>query len=199
MKKDIITEIEKICDAHDTNANECLAKIKEVIASERKPDFSKIKDGEHFMYKGIEFIRLGKEQGGILCITAKVWKELPFDKNSCNNYTKSSLRKELQQKFLPLLDEADLLPYEMDLTADNGDTAYGKCTDKVGLISCDLYRKYRNFIPLFDEWMWTCTAWHCISGHAYYVRRVHTSGTLNYNVASHAFGVVPACIFIENQ
>ena len=199
MKKDIITEIEKICDAHDTNANECLAKIKEVIASERKPDFSKIKDGEHFMYKGIEFIRLGKEQGGILCITAKVWKELPFDKNRCNDYTKSSLRKELQQKFLPLLDEADLLPYEMDLTADNGDTAYGKCTDKVGLISCDLYRKYRNFIPLFDEWMWTCTAWHCISGTANGVRSVHTSGALYYLTASLANGVVPACIFIENQ
>ena len=165
------------------------------ITTEHRPDFSKIKDGEHFMYNSIEFIRLGKEQGGIFCITAKVWKELPFDKNSCNNYTKSSLRKELQERFLPLLDEADLLPYEMDLTADNGDTAYGKCTDKVGLISCDLYRKYRNFIPLFDEFMWTCTAWHCISGNANNVRDVHASGALGDNVAYSAFGVVPACIF----
>lgn len=199
MKDSIIAKIEKICEAHETNANECLAKIKEVIVSERKPDFSKIKDGEHFTYKGIEFIRLGKEQGGILCITAKVWKELAFDKDNCNNFKKSSVRKALQDKFLPLLDEKDLLLYEMDLTADNGDTAYGKDTVKVGLISCDLYRKYRKYIPLFSEWMWTCTPWHCISGHAHFVRSVYTSGELYISFASRASGVVPACIFIENQ
>lgn len=199
MNKEIISKINEICKQDTVDASIRLEQIKGVIANANKPDFSKIKDGEHFTYNGIEFIRLGKEQGGILCITAKVWKELPFDKNRCNDYTKSSLRKELQQKFLPLLNEADLLPYEMDLTADNGDTAYGKCTDKVGLISCDLYRKYRKFIPLFDEWMWTCTAWHCISGVAYYVRFVFTSGALYYYRACHAYGVVPACIFIENQ
>lgn len=199
MKKDIITEIEKICDARNTNANECLAKIKEVIASERKPDFTKIKDGDHFMYKGIEHIRLGKEQGGILCIAAKVWKELPFDKDGCSDFKKSSLRKILQEKYLPLLDENDLLPYEMDLTADNGDTAYGKDTVKVGLLSCDLYRKYRKFIPLFEEWMWTCTAWHCNSGGAGNVRGVSTDGVLHDDRAGNAGAVVPACIFIENQ
>ena len=199
MNKEIISKINEICKQDTVDASIRLEQIKGVIANANKPDFSKIKDGNHFTYNGIEFIRLGKEQGGILCITAKVWKELPFDKNRCNDYTKSSLRKELQQKFLPLLNEADLLPYEMDLTADNGDTAYGKCTDKVGLISCDLYRKYRNFIPLFDEWMWTCTAWHCISGVASSVRTVFTSGTLSNGGAGYAYGVVPACIFIENQ
>ena len=97
MKNLIIDKINKAIEDSESSAIETLNTIKSIIASERKPDFSKIKDGEHFMYKGIEFIRLGKEQGGILCITAKVWEKLPFDKNSCNNYTKSSLRKELQQ------------------------------------------------------------------------------------------------------
>ncbi len=200
MKNSIIDEIEKICDAHDTNANECLAKIKEVITCERKPDFSKIKDGEHFIYKGIEFIRLGKEQGGILCITAKVWKELPFDKDGCNNFKKASICKALNNEFRPLLDDNDLLTYQMDLTVDNGDKAYGSLCVHVGLLSADLYRKYRDYIPLFDEWMWTCTAWDSISsGYSGSVRGVYYLGTLGSDSANHVHGVVPACIFVENQ
>ena len=198
MKNSIIDKIEKICDAYDSNTNECLAKIKEVIASERKPDFSKIKDGKHFMYKGIEFIRLGKEQGGILCITAKIWKTLPFDKDGCNNFKKASICKVLNNEFRPLLDDNDLLTYQMDLTADNGDKAYGSLCVHAGLLSADLYRKYRDYIPSYNDWVWLCTPWYC-SGLAGVVRGVGASRTLSGNYADNALGVVPACIFIENQ
>lgn len=198
MKNSIIDKIENVINNHEANAVEALNNIKELIASERKPDFRKIKDGDHFTYKGIEFIRLGKEQGGILCITAKAWKEIAFDKGGSNDFKKSSVKKLLNGEFLSLLNESDLLPYTMDLTADNGDKAYGTDTVKVGLLSVDLYRKYRDFIPLYPEWMWTCTAWYC-SGHAYGVRRVRAGGALCGGGASYASGVVPACIFIENQ
>ena len=81
MKHSIISKISKLIEDNENNATETLNTIKALIASEEsKPDFTKIKDGEHFTYKGIEFIRLGKEQGGILCITAKIWKTLQFDK-----------------------------------------------------------------------------------------------------------------------
>lgn len=198
MKNSIIDKIENVINNHEANAVEALNNIKELIASERKPDFRKIKDGDHFTYKGIEFIRLGKEQGGILCITAKAWKEIAFDKGGSNDFKKSSVKKLLNGEFLSLLNESDLLPYTMDLTADNGDKAYGTDTVKVGLLSVDLYRKYRDFIPLYPEWMWTCTAWYC-SGLAYGVRGVRTDGTLYGGGANVAGGVVPACIFIENQ
>lgn len=198
MKNSIIDKIENVINNHEANAVEALNNIKELIASERKPDFRKIKDGDHFTYKGIEFIRLGKEQGGILCITAKVWKETVFDEKSYNDFKKSSVKKLLNGEFLSLLNESDLLPYTMDLTADNGDKAYGTDTVKVGLLSADLYRKYRDFIPLYPEWMWTCTAWYC-SGSANIVSIVITDGTLYNLSASSAYGVVPACIFIENQ
>ena len=150
------------------------------------------------MYRGIEFIRLGLEQGGVLCMTAKPIAEEAFDPDGCNNWVKSRARKKLNTEFLSLLDENDLLPFESDLTADNGDTAYGKCVDKIGILSCDLYRKYRNIIPLFDEWMWTCTPWHCgtpHSGDAHNVRRVNSDGTLHSDNVGNAFGLAPVCIF----
>lgn len=194
----LIDTIEILCNEVDSDAVQVLAKIKEAIKNERKPDFSKIKDGDHFIYRGIEFIRLGEEQGGILCMTARVWNETAFDENGCNDWRKSSARKLLNSEFLDMLNKDDLLPYHSDLTADNGDTTYGECADYVGLLSCDLYRKYRKIVPLFNEWMWTCTPWHCdtpTSGYAGGVRLVGTAGSLYYSSARNAVGLAPACIF----
>ena len=194
----LIESIENLINESEDSASKTLDKIKTAIQNAKRPDFSKIKDGEHFMYHGIEFIRLGLEQGGVLCMTAKPIAEEAFDTNGCNNWAKSRARKKLNTEFLSLMDENDLLPFESDLTADNGDTAYGKCVDKIGILSCDLYRKYRKIVPLFDEWMWTCTPWHCgtpYSGLACGVRLVRSDGTVNNSHAAIASGLAPACIF----
>ena len=194
----LIESIENLINESEDSASKTLDKIKTAIQNAKRPDFSKIKDGEHFMYHGIEFIRLGLEQGGVLCMTAKPIAEEAFDPNGCNNWAKSRARKKLNTEFLSLMDENDLLPFESDLTADNGDTAYGKCVDKIGILSCDLYRKYRKIVPLFDEWMWTCTPWHCgtpYSGGADYVRLVLSDGTVDGYSAYGASGLAPACIF----
>ena len=194
----LIESIENLINESEESASKTLDKIKTAIQNAKRPDFSKIKDGEHFMYRGIEFIRLGLEQGGVLCMTAKPIAEEAFDPNGCNNWAKSRARKKLNTEFLSLMDENDLLPFESDLTADNGDTAYGKCVDKIGILSCDLYRKYRKIVPLFDEWMWTCTPWYCgtpYSGYALGVRVVPSDGTMNYGGAPSAHGLAPACIF----
>ena len=194
----LIESIENLINESEDSASKTLDKIKTAIQNAKRPDFSKIKDGEHFMYHGIEFIRLGLEQGGVLCMTAKPIAEEAFDPNGCNNWAKSRARKKLNTEFLSLMDENDLLPFESDLTADNGDTAYGKCVDKIGILSCDLYRKYRKIVPLFDEWMWTCTPWHCgtpYSEVAHVVRLVYSGGTVYGYGASGAFGLAPACIF----
>ena len=194
----LIESIENLINESEESASKTLDKIKTAIQNAKRPDFSKIKDGEHFMYHGIEFIRLGLEQGGVLCMTTKPIAEEAFDPNGCNNWAKSRARKNLNTKFLSLMDENDLLPFESDLTADNGDTAYGKCVDKIGILSCDLYRKYRKIVPLFYECMWTCTPWHCGTPYfenAHLARIVFSDGTMNVVSADGAFGLAPACIF----
>ena len=194
----LIESIENLINESEESASKTLDKIKTAIQNAKRPDFSKIKDGEHFMYHGIEFIRLGLEQGGVLCMTAEPIAEEAFDPNGCNNWVKSRARENLNTKFLSLMDENDLLPFESDLTADNGDTAYGKCVDKIGILSCDLYRKYRKIVPLFYECMWTCTPWHCGTPYfenAHLARIVFSDGTMNVVSADGAFGLAPACIF----
>lgn len=119
--------------------------------------------GERFGFKGFEWIVLDNNvDGGVLAIMASAWnnEEYSFDDDGCNNYAKSSLRRKLLNELLPVLGEDNLIPHEVDMVADNGDDRYGTVTDRVFILSCDEYRKYRKHVPLLPEWMWTCTPWY---------------------------------------
>ena len=155
----------------------------------------KLNIGEHFIYNGIEFICLDIIDGNYLAMTAKPWAEIPFDVDNHNDWRKSSLRRVLNSEFLDLLDRDHLIKQTSDLIADNGDRAYGTSEDYVTILSCDQYRKYRDLVPLFDEWMWTLTPWTCNTSYSSIVRSVYTAGIVGYDDAYYSIGVAPACLF----
>lgn len=155
----------------------------------------KLNIGEHFIYNGIEFICLDIIDGNYLAMTAKPWAEIPFDTNNHNDWRKSSLRRVLNTDFLKLLDKKHLVMQTSDLIADNGDKAYGTSEDYVTILSCDQYRKYRDIVPLFEEWMWTLTPWSCSTSNSDGVRFVYTTGNVNITYAHMSYGVAPACLF----
>lgn len=161
-----------------------------------------IKPGAHFSWQGLEFVKLGKEQGGILVVSAKILLTERFDKNEYNNnYKKSTVRKSIEaikNKFPA--DNDDLLDYTMDLTADNGDKDYGSYTAKanLGLLTYDLYRKYngKKLMPRWsNDWVWLCTPF---TGFGYVVRTAGPSGALYYYDAYYSHGVAPACLLKES-
>ena len=152
--------------------------------------------GEHFNYNGIEFVALGEEQGGILAVVAKCLdNEMKFDKNDCNNWRKSTLRRYLNEEYIKNFNKADLLPFVSDLTTDSGQKDYGTSEDYIALLSCDLYRKYREVMPKYDTWIWTLTPWHIFPSYAYDVRTVYQTGSVSSYGACYSLGVAPACIF----
>lgn len=151
--------------------------------------------GEHFIYNEIEFICLDIIGGNYLAMTAKPYAEIPFDTDGKNDWRKSSLRRVLNNDFLDLLDRRHLIKQTSDLIADNGDKAYGTSEDYVTILSCDQYRKYREIVPLFDEWMWTLTPWTCNPSNSNYVRDVITAGYVYSSYVSSSYGVAPACLF----
>ena len=155
----------------------------------------KLNIGEHFIYNGIEFICLDIIEGNYLAMTAKPWAEIPFDTNNHNDWRKSSLRRVLNNDFLELLDKKHLVMQTSDLIADNGDKAYGTSEDYVTILSCDQYRKYRDIVPLFEEWMWTLTPWSCNTSSSLSVRYVHPVGGVHNIYAYISNGVAPACLF----
>lgn len=200
MNNELIDKIKSIIAKSDESAIATVRDIEKAIVEAENPNFKGKKPGDHFMYRGIEWVILGWEQGGVLCVTAEPIGKMPFDKNGNNNWRESSLREYLNTVFLAKLGEDDaLLTIQSDLVADNGDGAYGTAVDYVGLLSCDLYREYRDVIPRYENWIWTCTPWACDPTYAGNVRPVDSSGVLCDYGAHGAGGVVPACVFIDNQ
>lgn len=151
--------------------------------------------GEHFIYNGIEFICLDIINGNYLAMTAKPYAEIPFDTNRKNDWRKSSLRRVLNNDFLDLLDRRHLIKQTSDLIAGNGDKVYGTSEEYVTVLSYDQYRKYREIVPLFDEWMWTLSPWSCIPSFLHNVLLVRSSGNVSYGYADVINGVAPVCLF----
>lgn len=162
-------------------------------------ELCEIKQGEHFFYNDIEFICLESGVDALFAITANCIGEYEFDKDGKNNWRICSLNKWLDNEYLSEhFDKKHLICREIDLTADNGDKAYGIANSYLAPLTVDEYRKYRDIVPLFDECMWTVTPWHCgtpYASGASNVRYVDTSGVLGNNIAYNACGLAPACFF----
>lgn len=160
---------------------------------------AELKCGARFTYAGVEWVKLDNTDGGALALAAEPVFERSFDEENCNDWRKSSLRRELNGPFFDALiaegaDRAAFLDLESDLTADDGMTDYGTATDKIALISDGLYRKFRALIPKIGCWWWTLTPWTCDPEYSYNVRLVNSSGALNYDGASYGYlGVRPLC------
>lgn len=151
-----------------------------------------LRPGEHFMFKTFEWVCLDPNHpdGGVLAIMAKPWaKDVKFcpsnkfadEKGNWNNYRTSNVRGILSDMANAVFDVKSLLPHTVDLVADNGDRAYGTVQDLVFILTCDEYRKYRDYIPHYDDWIWTATPWWCgdkdsDTGYAGCVRFVDTAG-----------------------
>lgn len=162
------------------------------------------------MFKGFEWVCLAPNHpdGGVLAIMAeplaKSVKFCPSDKfadekGNWNNYRTSNVRGILNDMANSVFEKKSLLSHTVDLVADNGDRAYGTVQDFVFILTCDEYRKYREFIPHYDRWIWTATPWYCgdidsETGHVYSVRSVGTVGQLDSSHAFYESFVAPACI-----
>lgn len=160
---------------------------------------AELKPGDRFMYGGVEWVKFEDIGAGTLCLAAEPVFRRAFDEENCNDWRKSSLRRELNGAFLDALvaegaDRAAFLDWESDLTADDGMTDYGTAVDKIALRSDALCRKYREITPPVDEWCWNLTPWTCDASHSYYVRYVHSSGAMLWDSAcSGTRGVRPLC------
>lgn len=220
MNDNILRAIESLCDdiATNTNAEDNQKRANAILAlafggiftpEETEEDYTeddsvagveedKIKfpkPGEHFKYSGIEFVALGEEQGGVLAIVSELLEdEMPLDESNKNDWCTSSLREYLNGEYLGQFNRSGLLPYVSDLTSDDGMKNYGAAEDYVFLLSCDLYRKYRESVPRFNNWWWTLTPWTCRSRWAGCARLV-SSGELSLGNANNGGGVAPACLF----
>lgn len=194
---DIKKIINNFVEAH---ADEIETAIRSALSEEKS--INEIKAGDHFEYKGIEWVCLDIGNETAFAVTAKVIANMPFNdeyEDGCNNWRTSSLRKWLNSEFLDKnFGKGALLANFSTLTADNGDDKYGVVEDYVTLLDCDQYRRYRKLMPKYDDWVWTLTPRSCTVGDAFSVRNIIPSGELDSYFADNTYGVAPACLFNLN-
>lgn len=150
-------------------------------------------------YGDLDCIVLDVEQDKILVLAKESIGNMPFDEGNSNNFPKGTLCKYLNGEFIKKLkangaDTSALIPTTIDLTSDDGLKDYGETTQKIFLLTCDMYRKYRSVIPNLDDWWWLATAYSTESnGYAYGARVVYSDGSLYYGYAYNGYyGVRPA-------
>lgn len=148
-----------------------------------------IHTGDVVVVGGREWIVLEGDYNGYLCISKEPVDRTPF--GMTNNYANSNVRKVLKERFLEDLVRkigADAL---IDIEFDLG--LYGKMTEKVGLLTKEMYEKYDPFIQESrgnDFWYLATPT----QGSGVYC--VCNDGTV-YTRSGGSLGVRPVCAFSE--
>lgn len=136
---------------------------------------------------------------GYICLADNI-EDMEFDSNS-NNWENSGLRGYLNGEFFEKMaaeiGSKNIIPFERNLLSLDGQTEYGKCEDKVSLLTVDEYRKYRNLIPnTKDYWWWLVSPWSTpCNDYKRAVTVVSSAGNFNYISCNNYCGVRPVCIF----
>ncbi len=156
--------------------------------------------GDSFELLGLRWKILDIVDGTYKCLAEKLEEKIQFDSNS-NNWATSGLREYLNGEFYNKLKatvgEDNIVLMERDLLSLDGQTEYGKCEDKISLLTVDEYRKYRPLIPNTDEyWWWLITPWStpCNDYHST-LAVVSSSGDFNGGSYYGYYGVRPFVSF----
>lgn len=156
-------------------------------------------------YGGLDCIVLDVEQDKILVLAKESIGNMPFDEGNSNNFPKGTLCKYLNGEFIKKLkangaDTSALIPTTIDLTSDDGLKDYGETTQKIFLLTCDMYRKYRSVIPNLDDWWWLATAYSTESnGYARGARSVLSDGGLGYSSAYYGYNGVRPAFYLKSS
>lgn len=138
------------------------AEIKKLLNAKRADEFEV---GEVLNFGGLDWVVLDKNADGVAVITKELLKDengeiikKAFD-NESPNFAKSSLRSWLNGEFLQRFDIEQILAHTTDLTADDGLNDYGNCLQKIGLLTCEQYRRFIKTLDRFPvgSWWWTAT------------------------------------------
>ena len=165
----------------------------------------KIAPSSVISYGGLDCIVLDVEQDKILVLAKESIGNMPFDEGNSNNFPKGTLCKYLNGEFIKTIkangaDTSALIPTTIDLTSDDGLKDYGETTQKIFLLTCDMYRKYRSIIPNLDDWWWLATAYSTESnGYARYARAVRSDGSLGNDYAYGGLSGVRPAFYLKSS
>lgn len=166
--------------------------------------------GGIFTLDGVRFVKLDGDGDASFVVTEGTPLEnVPFEDEDAgredhNNFSGSYIQKKidrwLREDHKAIFDVTVERP--IDLTAMDGDTAYGAPLAVGRILTIDEQRKYRRFMPLTDKPYWLATAWTPLRSpnsstcNAY---RVGAGGTLHNSIVYHPYFAARPALYLQSS
>lgn len=156
-----------------------------------------VKPGDTVTIGEREYIVLSHENGITAIVTKEPTKTMAFSGDG--NYAKSNVRTycngEFYEELCKVVGEYNVLPHTINLVSDDGSNKGASVTDYISILTCDLYRRYREFLPAIGSSFWTATRVTTLD--KYYASDVcvaRSSGILSWDDCGCSHGIRPYCI-----
>ena len=161
----------------------------------KERQLSDLKPGEIFNKNGIKYIVCDHINGTTSVIKKELLKE-DMEFGETNDWTKSSIRKYLNDKYLSEVEKAfgseNVIENTRNLVSLDGLDDYGECKDKISLLNIFDYIKYRKYITKLDRWWWLLTPNSTSSGYGSGgVQFVYSDAYVDYDWCDYGRGVRP--------
>ena len=168
-----------------------------VVKEKVQKTLGRLKPGSIVKLGEREYIVLGHGTDTTAVITKDFVKKMEFGEN--NNYQTSKVREYCNTTFYNELVKAvgakNIFKHKVRLMADDGTNKGVICCDNVSILTTELYRRYRQYLPAYGNWWWTATpVSSTINDYARCVCYVDSDGMLRWNVCDYCRGVRPFCI-----
>ena len=156
-----------------------------------------VKPGDTVTIGEREYIVIGHGKETTAIITKNPTKSMAFGKDG--DYAKSDVRaycnSEFYNELCKVVGKHNIIPHTVNLVSDDGSNKGAGVTDNVSILTCDLYRRYREFLPAIGSSCWTATRVTTLDkNYARSVCIVSSNGILCWNGCGFSFGVRPFCI-----
>lgn len=156
--------------------------------------------GDIVTLAGTEFVVLDVERRGslpdslfLLALKSVGASEFGSSNNYAESYLKKVVDKWLEDMDKIGLDNAKLIPREIDLTTLDGSGCYGKLSVKAAPLTLDEAREYADIIPNAERWYWLATGWSGPSkSDGGLALCVGSDGDWGYSYCSGSSGIRPA-------
>ena len=163
----------------------------------RDKTLGSVKPGDTVTIGDRGYIVLGQGERTTAIIAKKPTKSMAFGEDG--NYINSDVRKycrgEFYEELCDVVGKNNIIPHIVNLVSDDGSNKGAAIKDNVSILTCDLYRRYREFLPAIGSPCWTATRVTTLDkNYASDVCFARSRGILSSSDCSLFFCVRPFCI-----
>lgn len=156
-----------------------------------------VKPGDTVTIGDREYIVLGHGEETTTIIAKKPTKTMAFGEDG--NYINSDVRKycngEFYEELCNTVGKNNIIPHTVNLVSDDGSHKGALIKDNVSILTCDLYRRYRELLPAIGSSCWTATRVTTLNkDYARCVCIVRSYGILRWSDCGYSHGVRPYCV-----